>query len=76
MAKVKLPKQPCTWQFGVLKKFLTTSRYQKLYNFDVHFSTAKGPVGMMLEASGRATEYNAEAKEDAIEGTWFFLNRA
>ena len=66
---------PFGWQFGTLKKWITGSRYAHLYNFDVQFAAVKGLVGMKLEREGETSEYNGYAKENAIQGTWFFLTK-
>ena len=64
------------FQLGRLTKWITAERYRGLYNFDVQFVGEAGPRGMMLELDGQKTAYNASARSNASEGTWFFVAKA
>ena len=42
----------------------------------MQFVGEAGPRGMMLELDGQKTAYNASARSNASEGTWFFVAKA
>jgi hypothetical protein len=76
MAQVKVGSSPLSWRFGTLvRHFKPGQAYSNKYNFDVLFAGEKGPAGMLLEANGERTEYDARASALAVEGTWFFVMR-
>ena len=44
-------------------------KYGALYNFDVHFSDQRGPVGVRLQANGQKTQYCISPDPAAPQGS-------
>ena len=76
MVVVKLTGQKLGFHLGKLTKHVTAPRFKALYNFDVQFASEKGARGIKLETDGAICTYDAAAKSNADEGTWFFVEKS